>query len=128
MYEAVDNIGVAVADLEAAIRFYDTLGFEYERYSDTDAQVSPVNGTYLYVFETDGNNDVERDGNLFENPVGLDHISIRTDNVDKTYESLLDAGVEFFSPPSTESNWGLRLAGTRDPSGNIFYFVEYVDG
>lgn len=33
-----------------------------------------------------------------------------------------------FSPPSTESNWGLRLAGTRDPSGNIFYFVEYVDG
>lgn len=60
MYEAVDNIGVAVADLEAAIRFYDTLGFEYERYSDTDAQVSPVNGTYFYVFETDGNNDVER--------------------------------------------------------------------
>jgi hypothetical protein len=26
MYEAIDNIGVAVADLDAALAFYDTLG------------------------------------------------------------------------------------------------------
>lgn len=126
MYEAVDNIGVAVADLDAALEFYETLGFEYERYSDRDAQVSPADDTYLYVFETEGDDAAERDGELFENPVGIDHVSLRVDDVDETYESLSEAGVDFFQEPVTESDWGLRMAGTRDPSGNVFYFINYV--
>jgi catechol 2,3-dioxygenase-like lactoylglutathione lyase family enzyme len=126
MYEAVDNIGVAVADLDSALEFYETLGFECERYSDSDGRVVPAEETYFYLFETTSENPVERDGDLGDNPVGIDHLSIRVEDVDQTYESLVDTGVDFFSPPTTEDDWGLRLAGTRDPSGNIVYFIEYV--
>lgn len=129
MYEAIDNIGVAVTDLEAALDFYETLGFECDQYSDADARVAPTaadDETYLYVFETDSNESLERDGDLFTNPVGVDHISVRIEDVDNTYESLTDAGVDFFQTPTTESAWGLRMVGTRDPSGNIVYFIEYV--
>lgn len=125
MYQAVDNIGVAVADLESALDFYETLGFECERYSESDGQVSPAADTYLYVFETHGPDAAPRSADLFSNPVGIDHISIRVDDVDQTYDDLAARGVEFFQPPVTESEWGLRLAGTRDPSGNVFYFINY---
>ncbi|MFB6171085.1 MAG: VOC family protein [Haloarculaceae archaeon] len=123
MHEGIDNVGVAVADLDAALAFYETLGFECEPYSDVDAQVAPGDGAYLYVFETEGGAGVERGGDLFENPVGIDHVSVRVDDVDETCESLSAAGVEFFLAPTTEAEWGLRMAGTRDPSGNVVYFV-----
>lgn len=126
MYEGIDNIGVAVEDLDAALQFYETVGFETERYSEADAQVTPADGTSLFVFETEGGGTVARDGELFDNPVGIDHISVLVDDVEETYETLSDAGIEFFMDPTTESDWGLRMAGTRDPSGNVFYFIRYV--
>lgn len=101
MYEGIDNIGVAVEDLDTALAFYETLGFETERYSEADAQVTPTDGTYLYVFETEGGGSVARDGALFDNQVGIDHSSVGVDDVDETYETLSDAGVEFFMEPPT---------------------------
>jgi hypothetical protein len=35
-------------------------------------------------------------------------------------------GVDFFQHPMTDAEWGLRMAGPRDPSGNVFYFIEYI--
>lgn len=124
MYQGLDNVGVAVADLDEALGFYETLGFDCEPYSETDARVTPAEGSaYLYVFQTEGGGEVGRDEDLQSNPVGIDHVSIRVDDVDEVYETLLSRGVEFVMEPVTEEAWGLRMAATRDPSGNVFYFV-----
>lgn len=124
MYQGLDNVGVAVADLDEALGFYETLGFDCEPYSETDARVTPAGGSaYLYVFETEGGGEVGRDADLGSNPVGIDHVSFRVDDVDEVYETLLERGVEFVLKPTTEEDWGLRMAAVRDPSGNVFYFV-----
>ena len=123
MYHGLDNVGVAVADLDDALGFYETLGFECEPYSETDARVTPGDGAYLYVFETERGGEPGRDTDLGSNPVGIDHVSIRVDDVDDVYGTLLDRGVEFVMEPVTEEAWGLRMAAVRDPSGNVFYFV-----
>lgn len=129
MIDALDNVGIAVTDLDDALEFYETLGLETDRYSESDARVDPA-GTeddpYLYVFETGGDEAASRNGDLFTNPAGIDHVSIRVTDVDETVAELEAEGVEFFQAPTTEADWGLRLAGTHDPSGNVFYFVTYV--
>lgn len=78
------------------------------------------------MFESEAYGAVKRDGKLFDNPVRIDHISVRVDEVDRPYESLAESGIEFFQKPTTDAAWGLRMAGTRNTSGNIFYFITYV--
>lgn len=123
MYHGLDNVGVAVADIDEALGFYETLGFDCEPHSETDARVTPGVGAYLYVFEPAGGGEVGRDDDLGSNPVGIDHVSIRVDDVDEVYETLRERGVEFLLESVTEEAWRLRMATTRDPSGNVFYFV-----
>lgn len=126
MYQGIDNVGIAVSDLDAALKFYKSLRFECERFSDRDARVAPANDAYLYMFETDVDGTVQRDGDLFDNPVGIDHVSVRVADADAAYESLTNDGVDFFQAPATDEDWGIRTAGTRDPSGNVVYLVEYL--
>ena len=125
MYQGLDNVGVAVADIDEALSYYETLNFEAERYSDIDARVDVADdGAYLYVYETEAEGDhTGRDGDSRTNPVGIDHVSIRVDDVDEVYKTLTDRGVEFVREPRTEEEWGLRMAAVKDPSGNLFYFV-----
>jgi catechol 2,3-dioxygenase-like lactoylglutathione lyase family enzyme len=128
MYEAVDNIGIAVTDIDEAIEFYETLGFDVERYSEQDAQVTPTeDSAYFYVFESTADGpSADRDSDLFSNPVGIDHVSIRVDDVDETYNELSREGVEFMFQPTTDDDWGLRMTAVQDPSDNIIYFIKYV--
>jgi catechol 2,3-dioxygenase-like lactoylglutathione lyase family enzyme len=124
----VDNIGIAVTDLDAAVSFYEQLGFEVDRYSSEEAAVRPASeSAYLYVFETNNETTTHRDAELFDNPVGIDHISVRVDDVDQTYRNRKD-DVAFFLEPMTDEDWGLRMAGVRDPSGNVLYFIEHQNG
>jgi predicted enzyme related to lactoylglutathione lyase len=46
------------------------------------------------------------------------NIVFRADDVDQTYEQLVEKGVEFIQPPKTES-WGTS-AIFQDPNGNQF--------
>lgn len=45
---------------------------------------------------------------------------IPSDNLDKEYMRLKDAGVEFLGEPQTIEAWGMRCAYFRDPEGNLF--------
>ena len=128
MYQGLDNVGIAVADIDEAVAYYETLGFEAERYSEIDARVDVAeDGAYLYVYETDADGDTTgRDGDSRTNPVGIDHVSVGVEDVDEVHETLTDRGVEFVREPRTEEEWGLRMAAVQDPSGNLFYFVASV--
>ncbi|MCZ6458284.1 MAG: VOC family protein [Gammaproteobacteria bacterium] len=45
------------------------------------------------------------------------------ENVDDTYDSLRERGVEFTSPPQ-EQPWGGYMAMLQDPDGNVFYLDQ----
>jgi hypothetical protein len=47
---------------------------------------------------------------------------VRVDDVDQTYRK---DDITFFLEPTTDEDWGLRMAGVRDPSGNVLYFIEH---
>ncbi len=125
-YEKLDYLGVAVDDLDETLDFFDTLGFDSDRYSETEAMVTPAaDSAYLYLFETVKDGAPGRDEDFRTNPVGLDHVSFRVKDVDETYETLRNRGIDFLFPVTRET-WGLRIAAVNDPSGNLIYFVTKI--
>lgn len=45
-------------------------------------------------------------------------VSIEVDDLNQAYETLMSRGVEFVSPPETQT-WGGMLAHFKDPDGNV---------
>jgi lactoylglutathione lyase len=45
-------------------------------------------------------------------------VSLSVSDIDKTYTTLCDCGVEFLSPPNKQP-WGGTLAHFKDPEGNL---------
>jgi catechol 2,3-dioxygenase-like lactoylglutathione lyase family enzyme len=125
----VDNIGIAVTDLDAAVSFYEQLGFEVDRYSSEEAAVRPASeSAYLYVFETNNETTTHRDAELFDDPVGIDHVSVR---VEKCRPDLPKPKGRRRVLSRTDDRRGLgplRMAGVHDPSSNVLYFIEHQNG
>ena len=124
----LDNIGVAVHDVERIAQFFETdLGLPTElnlAAEPPSAQVT-VGAQYLYVFQVTASTSAAlRQPALNTNPPGVDHLSFTVDNIDVTYSELLERGVVFDGPPVAEEAWGLRLAGFQDPEGNRYYLVQ----
>lgn len=126
--ERLDNIGVAVRDVERLATFFSTqVGLPVELDLDgkpPSAQVT-IGPQYLYVFQVTSDADqAERHPDLVGNPPGIDHVSLTVDDVDRVYGELRDRGVIFDGEPVTEPAWNIRLAGFRDPEGNRYYLVQ----
>ncbi|WP_378730063.1 VOC family protein [Nocardia brasiliensis] len=126
--QRLDNIGVAVRDVERVARFFaDQVGLPTEldlAGEPPSAQVS-VGEQYLYLFRTtDTAGPTKRLPDLVGNPQGLDHVSFTVDDVDRTYAELVERGVAFDAEPATEQAWNIRLAGFADPEGNRYYLVQ----
>ena len=45
---------------------------------------------------------------------------IPSDDLDKDYQRLKEAGVKFLSEPQFIKEWGMRFTCFRDPEGNLF--------
>ena len=45
---------------------------------------------------------------------------IPTDDLDKDFRQMKDAGVEFLGEPQKIEEWGMRCTYFRDPEGNLF--------
>jgi len=45
---------------------------------------------------------------------------IPSDNLDKDYQRLKEAGVQFLGEPQLIENWGMRCTYFRDTEGNLF--------
>ena len=124
----IDNIGVAVRDVEAVASFFErNLGMTVERYEEAQpsSAVVRIGQQYLYLFQTtDTAAPARRNPELSANPPGVDHISFTVSDVDASYALLCERGVQFDDPPATAEEWGIRMAAFRDPEGNIYYLVQ----
>jgi catechol 2,3-dioxygenase-like lactoylglutathione lyase family enzyme len=46
-------------------------------------------------------------------------ISFEVENVDETYQTFLEKGVEFINQPTDMPDWGMRVVHLRDPEDNL---------
>ena len=126
MIKGVDNIGICVKDLKRAVKFYQDLGFT--KAYENERGVTMVAGTAkLFVFQTRKSNPeaVKRDFTLFQNPLGLDHISFEVEDVDRVYSEGKAKGLVFNGEPADQS-WGARMVSIRDPDGNNLYLLKWL--
>ena len=116
MIKGIKFTAVPTADQDRALRFWtDKMGFVVhtdQPFNDEQRWIElRIKGadTHLVLFTTEA--DQSRIGQ-FQN------ISFVCDNVEKTYDELVAAGVEFTGPPN-KADWGTS-AIFKDPDGNSF--------
>ncbi|MCS7173276.1 MAG: VOC family protein [Armatimonadetes bacterium] len=126
MILGLDNVGVAVSDLQRAVSFYRMLGFEPD-YVTEDSACLRAQGVALYLFRTDAPPAPLRSFDLKGNPLGLDHLSFRGDDVDAVCAALQDLGVSIERLPQ-DYPWGARAACLRDPDGNCIWLLQRRPG
>ena len=88
----VDHIGIAVKNLDEAVKFYESLGFKasgYEVVAEQKVKVAflPCGDSELELLES-----TEPDGPIArfieKNGPGIQHVAIRVDDIDKALEEL----------------------------------------
>jgi catechol 2,3-dioxygenase-like lactoylglutathione lyase family enzyme len=130
MLKGIDNVGIAVTDLNRSIAFYAQLGFvkgaDYE--ADVKGCTMTCGSAVLFLFQTKQTSPqpVKRDPTLAQNPPGLDHLSFSVEDVNKLYAELKTKGVAFLGEPA-DQDWGARLVGLKDPDGNNLYLLQYLE-
>ena len=116
-----------ITDPEKSRRFYEALGFTFEREMDIvrDGQREATNYFYSLgdsksVLELTFNHD----GRSYELGTAYGHIALAVDDLDETLEQLAGQGIEPERPPYRVSEGGSRICFVNDPDG---YRVELID-
>lgn len=120
----LDVVGVIVSDLHEAARFYRRLGVELP--DDLDpmghghAEASMPGGLRFTLDSQASVQSFDPDWTPPPGPgrVGLAFRCDSPQDVDRTYDALLEAGVEGHKEP-WNAFWGQRYAQVEDPDGNV---------
>ncbi|HEX2343543.1 MAG TPA: methylmalonyl-CoA epimerase [Vicinamibacterales bacterium] len=115
MKATLDHIGIAVADLEAALRFYrDALGLEIETPEEVASQrvrahFIPAGEAALELLEaTAPDSPIAK--YLEKRGPGLHHITLRVDDIDAALAQLKARGVRLIDDRPREGAHGSRVA------------------
>lgn len=124
MIQGLDNVGLAVSDVDRMLDFYTaTLGFSAER-GESDAWLTLGTLTiYLFATHPRDTQRIERTADLYTDPPGLDHLALRVTSLEQASADLEAKGVNFASDIVGEPG-AFRYRGFSDPEGNMLYLVE----
>ena len=141
MIKKIRHTGIVVSNLYASLEFYrDVLGFEVKKdkiekgkYIDLflglkDVRVRTVklaldNEDMIELLYFYGPH--KKDGRAIEiNNIGCTHIALTVDNIQESYDILIEEGIEFNNPPAKSHDGKAMVAFCRDPDGT---FVELVE-
>ena len=108
-----DHVEMNVKDVKKAMEFFiEKLGFELE---------SVIEGEGVFVKSGDVSI------GLFEGePLGLKHIALTVDDVEKIYRELKNRGVEFLFEPLTNMYTGRMVADFKDLDGNVWQITKKI--
>jgi lactoylglutathione lyase len=119
----VDHIGVRVRDLERALRFYGTLGFELHAKAANDAVAIvrnergvELNLVYNANADAGGKNILMDVGEKYP---GYTHVALRVSSIRQTIEALRAAGVRITQGPVSFGRDGHVSVFVRDPDLNV---------
>ena len=119
MTPKLDCVGLIVADMGASLAFYRRLGFDVPLEHDTEPHVdADLPGGLRFSWDTIDT--IRSFDPHWTKPTGSHAMGIafRCDDVDKTYQELVDAGYRSYKQP-WDAFWGQRYACVQDPDGNV---------
>jgi methylmalonyl-CoA/ethylmalonyl-CoA epimerase len=109
----IDHIGIAVPDLDAAVRSYEALGFSVERVEEVPtekvrAAFLPIGDSHLELLEpTDAGSVIAR---FLEKRSGIHHICVLVDDIDAELARLAADGVSLVDERPRPGAGGCRVA------------------
>ncbi|MGQ7793190.1 VOC family protein [Faunimonas sp. B44] len=112
MIVGIDHIELIVRDVDEFVEFYKKLGFKLLSRTEhhggsAEMQLPGENQPIFEIHTVIGE----------ENP-GINHISFKVIDIDKTYEDLVAKGITtFYKPPHPSPSTGRRNVLLRDPDG-----------
>ena len=116
-----------ITDPERSRKFYEALGFTFERDLDIvrDGQLEATN----YFFSVGDQDSVleltyNHDGRTYDMGTAYGHIAVGVDDLDETLAQLKEQGIEPEREPYRVREGGSRLCFVRDPDG---YRVEIIE-
>ncbi len=124
MLKRLDNVGIAVRDIRRAMAFYtETLGLVGQA-DESDGLVT-LGDVSLYLFQTRAPEAAapQRTADLYNNPLGIDHVAFEVDDIEQAAQQLEAAGVVFPGPAVGEPG-AFRYRGFADPDGTMLYIVQ----
>ena len=116
----IHHIAISVKDLNKSVKFYkDIFGFEeINRFTKEgwagEAVILKLNDMQIELFQF--NDSIDKTDDLMKlNVIGLKHIGIEVDSVDKKYGELKDLGVDIDEPK--KGTTCEKFCFLRDPNG-----------
>jgi len=123
MIKKLDHIGIAVSDLDSALRFYvDTLGLEcthIEEVPDQNVKIAfiPAGDVNIELVQaTDSESAVARF--IERKGEGIQHIALLVDDIEKELDNLKEKGVGFIDEQPREGAHGAKIAFLHPKSAN----------
>lgn len=128
--QKIDHIGIAVADLEAAVTIYSKLGF-VDVHQETVAEQKVRTATIEI-----GDSNLELLEPMAEDsPVGrflasrgpgIHHLAIRVDNIEEKLQELMEVGIPLLDTKPRLGAGGARVAFLH-PKGTLGTLIELVE-
>jgi|SRR5579862_6081557 catechol 2,3-dioxygenase-like lactoylglutathione lyase family enzyme len=116
-----NGICLVTADVKRARLFYEEVLRTSFKGDDTFAWLQDARGSFS-IFSLKGMEEMAP-GSMKGAGYGSYTIEFEVDDVDREFERLKVAGVEFVKEPTTQS-WRRRSVWFRDPDGNIVNFYK----
>jgi catechol 2,3-dioxygenase-like lactoylglutathione lyase family enzyme len=120
------HIAIYTRDLARLEQFYtQVLGFPVVRRWDA-AGIVFVDAGGLWIELT--RQDAPSDGShprALDQGVGLNHVALQVDQVDRAFQELADRGVRMLAAPADYEN--VRVAFLADPDGNVLELIQDHD-
>lgn len=131
MIEKLDHIGIAVFDIDKALRFYsDTLGLKCELVEEVAQQsvkiaFIPTGDVNLELVQATSDDSaiakfIEKKGE------GVHHIALKVDNIDDALKRLKEKNIEFIDPIPRKGAHGSKIAflNPKSTHGVLLELVE----
>ena len=129
--EKIDHIGIAVRDLESALRLYtDVLSLKVtkvEEFKDLKVKVAfiPVGEVLLELVQPIGA-DAPLTKRIEAYGEGLYHLAYRVDNIDQALREIMEKGVEMRDTVARAGGMGSKIALSKpDTTNNVI--IELVE-
>ena len=119
----VDHIGIRVADLDRAMRFYSLLGFVADHRAENDAVAVMKNGRGIEInLVYNANNDNHGKNILMDVPdkyAGYTHVAFRVGSIAATIGTLRENNIAITQGPVSFGRDGHVSVFVRDPDRNV---------